>query len=78
MDRFSNYTISQGKKGISLTIDRHEKWLSDHEQRIRSVEVNQAVLTDHVRTIRKWAGWAVGILGATLLVQLINMILGRG
>lgn len=52
-----------------------DKRVDDHEKRIRTLEVNNAVLQEHVRTIRKWAGWGVAILGGSFLVQLVNMVI---
>jgi len=56
------------------TLDEHEAQLSDHDQRIRVLEVNSAVLSDHVKQIRKWAGWGVAILGGSFLVQLVSVV----
>lgn len=58
-------------------MEKLEDQVSDHEVRIRTLEVNSALLTDHVATIRKWAGWAIMILGATFLVQLASLIIAR-
>lgn len=59
-----------------MSDDRHEKWLANHEKRIQALEVNQAVMTEHVKQIRKWAGWGVAILGSSFLVQLFNLVTG--
>lgn len=55
--------------------NRHELWLTDHEKRIRGVEVNQAVITDNVSQIRKWSGWGVALLAGSFLIQLLNVVI---
>mgnify|MGYP001316094577 CR=1 FL=1 len=52
-----------------------EEQVKDHEVRIRILEVDSAVLKEHVQAIRKWAGWAITILGGSFLVQLANLIM---
>jgi hypothetical protein len=52
-----------------------EDQVQDHEKRIRTLEVNSAVLTDHVQSIRRWAGWGITILGGSFLLQLANLVL---
>ena len=56
---------------------RLEDQVQDHEKRIRALEVDNAVLKEHVQAIRKWAGWCLATLGAIFLVQLANLILGK-
>jgi hypothetical protein len=56
---------------------RVEDQVQDHEIRIRTLEVNNALLTDHVATIRKWSAWAIGILGATFIVQLASLLINK-
>lgn len=57
------------------TLNEHEKQLVDHEKRIRNLELSQAILEEHVKMIRKWAGWGVAILAGSFLVQLVNVVI---
>lgn len=52
--------------------------VNDHEKRIRFLEVHQAVLVEHVKSIRKWAGWGITILGGSFLLQLANLVIRGG
>jgi hypothetical protein len=56
---------------------RLEDQVQDHEKRIRTLEVDSALLKDHVQSIRKWAGWGVTILGGSFLLQLASLIMGK-
>lgn len=48
------------------------KRVDDHEKRIRVLEVDQAVLIEHVKFIRKWAGWGIALLGGSVLLQFVE------
>lgn len=54
-----------------------DELVQDHEVRIRTLEVNSAVLAEHVKQILKWASWGIAILGGSFLLQLANLIIKR-
>lgn len=58
-------------------LEIHEKRLDDHDKRIVTLERSTDVMGDNLKQIRYWAGWGIGILAASFLLQLADLIMKK-
>lgn len=48
--------------------------LDEHEKRIQKLEVAEALLTDHMKSVKHWARWIIAILGGSLVLQILALL----